>query len=84
MSPARAEPDSSTYTGRLGHKIREQRESRGLSMREVVEKMETNGFRITIATLAHWEVGRRGIDVNALPAIAGSLGTTIHQLLPKN
>lgn len=82
MSPPRAEPDGSTYSGRVARRIRELRESKELTGADVVAKMAAHGFPITQGAYSHWETGRVKPQWDALPALAKALGVAIHDLIP--
>lgn len=83
MSPARKEPDTSTYSGRVGKKIRELREAKNLTLKDVVERLNALDVEIKLAAYSHWELGQRQIDWDAIPAIAECLGVSIRKLLPE-
>ena len=82
MPPARKEPDTSTYSGRVGKRIRDLRESKGMTLKQVVEHVNQYGFDIKVAGYSLWELGQRQVDLDALPAIADCFGVAIKKLLP--
>lgn len=70
MSPARGEINVETYSGRLGNRLRKQRDKLGLSAVAVVEKMERLGFPVSHQTYYGWETGRKKFNVDAAPILA--------------
>ena len=83
MSPARKEPDISTYSGRIAKRMQRLRLDAEKSVQEVIVSMEKNGYSIGEPAYRHWENGTRPQHVNALPAIAKALGVKLEELLPK-
>ena len=85
MTPKRKEPDLSTYAGRVAARLRQLREKAGLSVKETVEKINMAGYAITEMAYYSWENGNRQINLNAIPALAKTLGLkTCQGLFPKN
>ena len=76
-------PDLSTYSGRLGANMRQRREKLGLSVDEFRLKLAAEGVEVQNAAIYSWEIGRRVLTVETLPAVAKALGTTIRRLLPE-
>lgn len=70
--------DLSTYSGRLGKRMRKRREDLAMSVKEFADALD-----VQIPTVYHWESGRNPVPMDSLPAIAKALKTTIHELLPK-
>lgn len=83
MSPAAKEPDQSTYSGRFAARLRMLREKAGLSVDQVVAKMEKAGYELNRQTYYSWENGRRQVNWDAVPAIAKSLKIKPAELVPK-
>ena len=77
------EPDESRYRGRLGAAVRARRESLGLTIPELVERLAVQGVAITDQALYAYECGRRPVGVDDLPAFAAALKTTIRRLMPE-
>ncbi|MEP3477981.1 MAG: helix-turn-helix transcriptional regulator [Fuerstiella sp.] len=83
MSPARKEPDLSTYSGRLAGHLRQLREASGLTSSEAAEKMNKAGYVISEAAFRHWENGTRSPHWDALPALAKTLKVKVRELVPE-
>jgi len=77
MSPARKEPDTSTYSGRFAVRLRTLREKAGLSHEEVANLLET-----TETTVYRWEAGLRQPQISDLPNIAEVLKVKVRTLIP--
>ena len=82
MSPARVEPDSSKYSGRVAKRIRQLRDERGLTMQEVVERMKHHGYDVKVAAISHWETGHAKVNLDAIPALAAALGVQPSDFFP--
>ncbi len=82
MSPAAKEPDQSTYSGRFAARLRMLREKAGLSVDQVVAKMEKAGYELGSPTYYNWENGRRQVNWDAIPALAKTLRTKPTELIP--
>lgn len=80
--PAKKPPDTTTYSGRLGARLRTLREDRGLTVERVAELMTDYGYDISTPTLYHWENGRRQPSIDALPYLAKALKVRIVDLMP--
>ena len=83
MSPARSTPDESTYSGRIGKRIRDLREAKRITLKEMVELLADHGVEVSVTSLSHWEIGRAKIHLDAMPAIALCLGVDTHKIMPK-
>jgi transcriptional regulator with XRE-family HTH domain len=75
------EPDQMTHDEQaffkaLGTRIADARKSSGLSQ---VQLAATMG--VSQQTVASWEVGRRGVPVASLPALARALGLNVETLI---
>ena len=79
MSPARKEPDKTTYAGRFAIRLRKLREEAGLSVIEIADAME-----VTPTTIYDWESTKSQPSISQLPQIAGVLGVSIRNLMAKN
>ena len=79
MSPARKEPDETTYSGRFAIRLRKLREEAGLSVIEVADAMN-----VTPTTIYDWESTKSQPSISQLPQIAGVLGVSIRTLMAKN
>ena len=78
MSPARKEPDTETYAGRVAARLRMLREKAGLTPQEVADKMG-----VTIYTVYSWERGHTFPQVEQLLLLANVLGLkSTRTLLP--
>ena len=79
MSPARKEPDTSTYSGRFAVRLRSLREKAGLTHGDVAQKLG-----VTVWTIYSWEQGRHFPQPDQFPILKEILGLkTIHSLFPK-
>ena len=83
MAPAKKQPDTKVYSGRLAAQIRELREAAGLSVEAVAAAMTRGGYQISAPTLYHWENGNREPALDALPALAKALKVSLIDLFPK-
>ena len=79
MSPARKEPDKTSYVGRFAIRLRKLREEAGLSIDEVAAAMN-----VASTTIYHWESAKRQPQIAQLPEIAGVLGVSIRTLMAQN
>lgn len=77
------EPDTSTFSGRLGANLRRYRKRAGLSQEALATRLRDDyGLDITSQSLSHYETGKRSMQVDDLPAFAQALGITVRRLLP--
>ncbi|MFH5806044.1 helix-turn-helix domain-containing protein [Alienimonas sp. DA493] len=76
------EPDTTTYRGRLGARLRSLREGQGWSVEELRDRLEAAGLDVTVRTLNGWESGSSSPTVEKYPTIAATFGVTVHGLLP--
>ena len=65
MSPARKQPDVSTYSGRFAVRLRSLREKAGLTVEEAAE-----AIGVSYVTLYDWEGGRKIPSLEKFPKIA--------------
>ena len=77
MSPARIEPDKTTYSGRFAARLRALREKAGLTVPEL-----TKATGIPQRTLYSWESAERMPHYDTLPILAESFGVKVRTLLP--
>jgi len=75
--------DQSSYSGRVASQLVRLREEAGLSVDEVVEKVNKAGYEVSIATLKHWENNRIKVNIDAIPYLAKSLKVKPHDIWPK-
>jgi transcriptional regulator with XRE-family HTH domain len=78
MTPARKEPDMTTFTGRFAARLRELREKAKLTQAELAAKI---GVRVT--AVSNWETAANSPTVDKLPVIAEALKVSVRNLLPK-
>jgi len=78
MTPARKEPDGSTYAGRFAIRLKKLREEAKLSVPALVEKTG-----IPRTTIYNWESGIRTPPFDTLPKLAEALGVTVRELMPE-
>ena len=88
VSPARTEPDETTYTGRFGVRLRELRIAAGMSVEELViaiEKHNDSRHKSPNArAIYQWEQGTQAPRFDLLPAIAKAVKLkTARNLIPK-
>ena len=82
MSPARKEPDLSTYSGRLSKRIRELREKNNLTTDQVAAAITKAGFKTTAANIRHWENGTGRPNLDAIPYLAELFGIRTSKFFP--
>jgi len=79
MSPARKEPDTSTYPGRFAVRLRTLREKAELTPGEVADKMG-----VTLNTIYHWESAHTFPNAEQLLLLSNVLGLkSVGGLFPK-
>ncbi len=83
MTPAQKPIDDSTYSGRFAARLRELREKAGLTVEQVAEAMESNGYKMAARSFYHWEQAKRDPPLDAFPALAKALGQSVRNLMPK-
>ena len=69
MSPARKEPDKTTYSGRFAIRLRRLREDAGLTHEQIA-----NSLGVTVTTYYRWESGENFPKPDLLPIISKALG----------
>ena len=79
MSPARIEPDKTTYVGRFAIRLRKLREDAGLTPEEV-----GTALGVSPNTIYQWEAARRQPQIAQLPEIASVLGISVRTLMAQN
>jgi transcriptional regulator with XRE-family HTH domain len=77
------ESDQSRYRGRLGAAVRKRREQLGMSVDDLVDRLETQGVTAAASSIYGYEAGNRPIPVDHLPAFAAALKTSIKKLVPE-
>ena len=76
--PARKEPDTRFYAGRLAVRLRSLREKTGLAPEEIAEKMG-----VSLATVYNWESGYSFPKTEQLLLLANVLGLkSVRMLFP--
>ena len=79
MSPARKEPDTRFYAGRLAARLRMLREKAGYTPQEVAEAVGVKSLR----TIYDWESGNSQPQITQLPVLAEIYGIKIRTILPE-
>lgn len=80
--PPEKKSDTSTYSGRIGARIRATRKSREMSVEAFRDALRQRGIDMATSRVYAIENGTRYVDVNHLPAIAAVLGCKVLELLP--
>ena len=68
--------DEKAFFRQLGARIAEFRKSAAITQVQLAETL-----RVSQQTVASWEVGRRGVPVSTLPALARALSVSIENLI---
>lgn len=68
--------DEKAFFRAMGARIAEARKGSNITQVQLAEAMG-----VSQQTVASWEVGRRGVPVSVLPALARTLGTTVEALI---
>ena len=68
--------DEKTFFKAMGARIAELRKASSITQAQLAEAMG-----VSQQTVASWEVGRRGVPVSVLPALARTLGGTVETLI---
>jgi len=68
--------DEKSFFKAMGARIAEARKGSSITQTQLAEAMS-----VSQQTVASWEVGRRGVPVSVLPALARALGTTAEDLI---
>ena len=68
MTPAKREPDTTTYAGRFAARLAELRQAAGLSQVELAKRLG-----VTQGAVSKWELGDRFPPPGLLPILAQSL-----------
>jgi transcriptional regulator with XRE-family HTH domain len=75
MTPARKETDTTTYSGRLGARMRELREKRGITVEQFRDALRTaTGREFSVQAIYAWERAARDLPLDLIPAVTGILG----------
>jgi len=79
MTPARKEPDASTYAGRFAIRLKLLREKAKLTHKEIAEKIG-----VTVTTYYRWESSENFPKADQFPLLADALGLkTVRVLFPE-
>ena len=78
MTPARKEPDGSTYSGRFAIRLKQLREKAKLTAPEFAEKVGVK----SVQTIYDWESTKSQPKISQLPILAEVLGINIRTILP--
>ena len=62
----------------IGSRLKEQRQARGISRKELAEQME-----VTVQTISRWETGDRLPDIVTFMRLASLLGISVEELAKK-
>lgn len=83
MGRARKEPDKTRYSGRLAIRLRELREQGGLTVDDVIERLQRAGLDVKRATYYAYECGDVTVPLDLFPALTKALkATSPSDLLP--
>lgn len=88
MAPRpKKEPSDETYSGRVAIRLRQLRESRGWSVKELQKHLEDAGHKVPISSIYAYELGSaaNGVDLSLdlVPVYAAAFGfKTASGLLP--
>ena len=81
--PARKPSDTTTYSGRIGARVRKLRTDNDMSVEGLRDALRRRGVELSISMVYAIENGSRSVDVNHLPAIAAALGCkSVLDILP--
>ncbi len=81
--PAKAEIDTSTYSGRVSARIRKLRELRGWTVADLADKINHRTTKsLANSTIHGWDNGSRKVDPDFYPIIAAAFGIPIRKFLP--
>lgn len=82
MGKKRKAVSSAEYSGRLAIRLVKLREDAGLTVEEVVAKINKNGYEIGHKAYRHWEAATRQVNWDAIPAICKALKSKPRELIP--
>ena len=82
MGKKRKAVDQSSYSGRVASRLVKLREEAGLTVEQVVEKINKAGYDMGCPAYRHWESNRSQINVDAIPSIAKALRMKPREVLP--
>lgn len=68
--------DEKEFFKAMGARIAQHRKDSGITQVQLAQVME-----VSQQTVTSWEVGRRGVPVSAVPALARALGCTVETLV---
>lgn len=81
--PPEKKPDTTTYSGRIGARIRKLRKDRDWSVEQLRDALAAKHVTIAISTIYGIENGSREIDVDHMPGFAAAFGfKTVGEFLP--
>lgn len=83
--PAKAEIDTSTYSGRVAARLRALRESHGWTvadLRRHINARLPKEQQLAVSTAHSWDNGTRTIDPDFYPLLARLFGLTVRKFLP--
>lgn len=81
--PPKSNIDTSTYSGRIAARIRELREARGWTVKELANRINAaGGSNLANSTVHGWDNGSRSIDCDFLPTVAKVFGLSVRSFLP--
>lgn len=80
--PRKAEPDLSTFAGRIAARLVRLRTKAGLNVDEAIAKIAAHKYAVTRNTIYRWERAEVSIPCDALPAIAAAYGVSVRSVLP--
>lgn len=81
--PPKKKPNTSTYAGRIGARIRELREEREWSVEQLRDALARRHVGLAISTIYGIENGSREIDIDHMPGFAAVFGfKTVGEFLP--
>jgi transcriptional regulator with XRE-family HTH domain len=87
MNPAPKSPDLSTYSGRFAARLRALREKSGLSVEQVVARIEvankSDRSSPKVQSYYGWEQGKSTPHMDLFPAIAKVFKVAVYDILPE-
>ncbi len=82
--PPKSDIDTSTYSGRIAARLRELREAKGWTVKELTGRI--NGAspprKIAQSTVHAWDNGGKAINPDFFPAIARAFGKSVRSFIP--
>ena len=74
--------DDSVFSNRVAARIIELIRKKKMTVEQLHEKMELNGYDGGVETVKKWLQGYSKIDLNALPDIAAALSCKVRTVMP--